>query len=138
MLCIITTIQPRVHYKLGIRNYNSFSIYATEEHRVIKATSSYLSLIMFVGCYLLCLSVMLTVNHGIYVTSPQTHSIIVCFYFAASFNGVNLIMFTLLLKLLCVRWLFNFSRLTCRSHHGKCWSDVFLFFVIILLNLILN
>ena len=107
------------------------------EHKVIKATSPYLSLLMFVGCYLLCLSAMLTVLQGSFIIPPQIYSIIGCFSFAASFNGVSLILFTLLLKLLRVKHIFSFSS-RLRSHLGKCWSNVSLFFIIILLHLIVS
>ena len=107
------------------------------EHKVIKATSPYLSLLMFVGCYLLCFSAVLIITYGSFITSTRTHSIIVCFSFAASFNGISLIMFTLLLKLLRVRHIFSFSS-RLKSHLGKQWSDVSLFFIIIFLSLIVN
>ena len=107
------------------------------EHKTIKATSPYLSLLMFAGCYLLCLSVVLTVTRSSFITSPRTFSIIICFSFTTSFNGASLILFTLLLKLLRVKHIFSFSS-RLRSHLGKCWSNVSLFFIIILLILIIN
>ena len=107
------------------------------EHKVIKATSPYLSLLMFVGCYLICFSVVLYIFYNSsFETSPLPY-ILLQFSFVATFNGVNFILSTLFLKLLRVKHVFSFSS-KLRSHLGKCWSNVSLFFIIISLTVVIN
>ena len=108
------------------------------EHKVIKATSPYLSLLMFVGCYLLCFSTVLLITYNSsFETSPRIYALLFRFAFVGVVNGYNFILSTLFLKLLRVKHVFNFSS-KLRSHLGKRWSNVSLFFIIMILTVIIN
>ena len=107
------------------------------EHKVIKATSPYLSLLMFVGCYLICFSTVLHITYNSFATSPHAYALLFQISFIGIVNGYNFILSTLFLKLLRVKHVFSFSS-KLRSHLGKCWSNISLFFIIMVLTVIIN
>ncbi len=103
----------------------------------IKATSPGLSLILFVACYMLDISLLLTAIRYSYATNEQ---FVICCVFEnwLLFIGIQLIFATLLMRLLRVhRIFFHYSKL------GRLWSDysmllailVFASFAVILLTL---
>ena len=107
------------------------------EHMVIKATSPYLSLLMFVGCYLICFSTVLHITYNSFATSPHAYALLFQISFIGIVNGYNFILSTLFLKLLRVKHVFSFSS-KLRSHLGKCWSNISLFFIVMVLMVIIN
>ena len=105
------------------------------DHKVIKATSPYLSLIMFFGCYLLCLSAIVNITINSFVTIPVLYTVLFCLLILLTINGTSLILITLFVKLLRVERIFS-SRL--EKDIGKCWSNGFLVSIVIFLVVILN
>ena len=105
------------------------------DHKVIKATSPYLSLIMFFGCYLLCLSAIVNITINSFVTIPVLYTVLFCLLVLLIVNGISLILITLFVKLLRVERIFS-SRL--EKDIGKCWSNGFLVLIVIFLIVILN
>ena len=105
------------------------------EHKVIKATSPYLSLLMFGGFYLLYLSAILSITQDSFITSPQTYDVLIRLIFAIAINAISLILITLLVKLLRIDRIFS-SKL--ETDIGKYWSNVQLLIIIILYTVILN
>ena len=105
------------------------------EHKIIKATSPYLSLLMFVGCYLLCFSTAIIITQKSVALSLGALSVNICFIFVLAANGINLIMITLFVKLLRVQRIFS-SKL--RVDIGKYWGNVSLLIIVITLTVILN
>ena len=105
------------------------------EHMTVKATSPYVSLLMFAGCYLFCLSVILYITRDSFVLSPRAYTIIVCLIFALVINAINLILITLFVKLLRVERIFQS---TLRTDLGRYWSNVPLFVIILFLTIFLN
>ena len=103
-------------------------------HKVIKATSPFLSLLMFLGCYLFCAAAILLITFASSVLSPETFIAMAITYFALIINGINLIFITLFIKLLRVYRVF-----TCWSKDlGKQWNNPPLFIAIILLSIVPN
>ena len=105
------------------------------DHKVIKATSPYLSLIMFFGCYLLCLSAIVNITTDSFVTIPVVYTALLCLIILLTMNGTSLVLIPLFVKLLRVERIFS-SKL--EKDIGKCWSNGFLVFIVIFLVVILN
>ena len=105
------------------------------DHKVIKATSPYLSLIMFFGCYLLCFSAIVNITRDSFVTNPVVYTGIFRIIIPLTVNGTSLILITLFIKLLRVYRIFS-SRL--EKDIGLCWSNGCLVFFVISLMVILN
>ena len=105
------------------------------DHKVIKATSPYLSLVMFFGCYLLCLSAIVNITIDSFVTIPTIYTTLFCLIILLTINGTSLVLITLFIKLLRVERIFS-SRL--EKDIGKCWSNGFLVFIVIFLTVIVN
>ena len=105
------------------------------DHKAIKATSPYLSLLMFAGCYLYCLAAILGLTIWSFIVSPLALTILESILALFILNGVNLILLTLLIKLLRVYHIF-FSRL--KMDLGKHWNNLSLFLIIIGLTILPN
>ena len=103
-------------------------------HKVIKATSPLLSLLMFVGCYLFCAAAIQLNTLGSFVLSPETFTGMAIANFILVANGISLILITLFIKLLRVYRIF-----TCWSKElGKQWSNLSLLVTILSLSVIPN
>ena len=120
---IFTTVQ--IFFYLNYRN-----------HKVIKATSPYLSLLMFAGCYLFCLAAIVNVTYGSFIEdSPKVYNALLGIEIVTLVNGFSLILVTLFIRLLRVHRIF-FSRL--KMDLGNCWSNLPLFLIIIALCILPN
>ena len=103
-------------------------------HKVIKATSPLLSLLMFAGCYLLCAAAIQLNTLGSFVLSPETFTAMAIANFILIINGISLILITLFIKLLRVYRIFK-----CWSKDlGKQWSNLSLLLIILSLSIIPN
>ena len=94
----------------------------------IKATSPYLSLIMFTGCYLLYTAVIFQTVHRSFVIGFEAFTVICNTDIWFGFIGCNLIIGTLFVKLLRINHIFRVFRKT-----SKLWSDQFLFLGVLLI-----
>ena len=105
----------------------------------IKATSPYLSLLMFVGCYLLLLACVAMVTNATFFPVISMHKVLHIALFCAdilpTLNGMNLILVTLCIKLLRVYRIFS-SKL--KLDLGKFWSGFSLLAVILGLTILPN
>ena len=84
-----------------------FIYLANRHHKVIKATSPYLSLLMFAGCYLFCVAAIQLITFGSFVLPPETFTAMVIAHFVFIINGISLILITLFIKLLRVYRIFT-------------------------------
>ena len=94
----------------------------------IKATSPYLSLTMFAGCYLLYTAIVLETVHRSFVIGFEAFTAICNTDIWFGFIGYNLIIGTLFVKLLRINQIFRVFRKT-----SKLWSDQFLFLGVLLI-----
>ena len=104
------------------------------EHHVIKATSPHLSMLMFIGCYLQCLSSACKVT----LTSTELPEILYTTmsiaYDLTFINGLGLILVTLFVKLVRVYRIFTAPM----KNLGKFWHNWPLLLVILLLMVFPN
>ena len=105
------------------------------DHKVIKATSPYLSLLMFAGCYLLCVAGTLKTTLSTFVIPEKDFLILLTTDFIIVLNGFSLILITLFIKLLRIYRIFS-SKLN--KDLGKCWSNFPLLLTIIFLTALPN
>ena len=94
----------------------------------IKATSPYLSLAMFAGCYLLYTAIVFETVHRSFVIGIEAFTAICNTDIWFGFIGYNLIIGTLFVKLLRINQIFRVFRKT-----SKLWSDQFLFLGVLLI-----
>ena len=94
----------------------------------IKATSPYLSLAMFAGCYLQYTAVIFQTVHRSFIIRFNAFTAMCNFDVWVEFIGLNLIFGTLFMRLLRVYHLFRVFRKT-----SKLWSDQFLFLGVMLI-----
>ena len=105
-----------------------------KRHKVIKATSPYLSLLMFAGCFLFCAAAIQHTTLGSIDLSPETFAAMAIANFTFVINGISLIFITLFVKLLRVYRIF-----TCWSKDlGKQWNNLPLLIIILSLSAIPN
>ena len=94
----------------------------------IKATSPYLSLMMFAACYLVYTASVMRTIHRSFVIEMNTFSAICNVEIWCGSTGFNIIFATLFVKLLRIYHIFRVFRKT-----SKFWSDQFLFLGVMLL-----
>ena len=105
-----------------------------KRHKIIKATSPYLSLLMFAGCFLFCAAAIQHTTLGSIDLSPETFTAMAIANFTFVINGISLIFITLFVKLLRVYRIF-----TCWSKDlGKQWNNFPLLIIILSLSAIPN
>ena len=104
------------------------------EHKMIKASSPYLSLLMFGGCYLLLLASISQITNASFfnVVTQQVYIALWCVNKVATLNGLGLILVTLCIKLLRVYRIFS-SKL--QRDLGKFWGNFSLFLAILFLTI---
>ena len=105
--------------------------------KVVRATSPYLSLVMFVGCYLFCLAAISSITQGSFLLSSSMFSATMCILLLSAVNALSLTLTTLFIKLLRVYHIFKSSN-HLKSNLGKKFKNYSLFFFIILLALTPN
>ena len=123
---ILTTIQLVLFMYL---HYNNC--------KVVRATSPYLSLVMFVGCYLFCVAAIFTITQGSFLLSSNMYSATICILLLSAVNAFSLTLTTLFIKLLRVYHIFRSSN-HLKSNLGKKFKNYSLFFFILLLSLTPN
>ena len=104
-------------------------------HKVIKATSPCLSLLIFLGSYLLCIAAILTITLQSVLIPCKEFLILFGVISTLVINGIGLIFITLLVKLMrlyqiFIKWM--------NKDLGRRWSDFYLLLAIIILNIIPN
>ena len=105
--------------------------------KVVRATSPYLSLVMFVGCYLFCLAAIFSITEGSFFLSPSMFSATTCLTLLSTMNAFSLTLTTLFLKRLRVYHIFKSSN-HLKSNLSKKYKNYSLFFFILLLALTPN
>ena len=104
-------------------------------HKIIKATSPYLSLLMFAGCYLFCIAALQLNTFSSFLLSQTTFTTMAIANFILITNGISLILITLFVKQLRLNRIF----LYWTNHDlGKVWSNISLTVVILLISIIAN
>ena len=106
------------------------SLWLRKEPEIL-AISPLLSILIFIGCYLLSLASILTATNN-FTSLPTGLYVVICYLqvFSAQ-TGINLITATVLIRLVRIYRIF--------THFGKTskfWQDKYLFFVIILISCI--
>ena len=101
--------------------------------KVIRATSPYLRLVMFAGCYLYCVAAIFTITQGSFVLSPVMFSVTICLNLLSAVNGFSLTLTTLFIIQLRVYHIFRYSN-QLKSGLGKRFKNYSLFFFIFLLS----
>ena len=105
----------------------------------LKAISPYLSMLMFIGCYILCASALcnivligISINHDLF-------SILCNVHYSLFFNGVLLIFNTIFIRLLRVHKIFSIKNLTHTNKYvwNNCSLSVMIFALSLLPNVLL-
>ena len=104
------------------------------KHKAIKATSPYLSLLEFAGCYMFCAAAFLLNTLGSFSFSTEIFLFLSISYFIFTINGISLVFLTLFVKLLRVYRIFSCWDKTLSNR----WNDAPLFFMILALSIIPN
>ena len=104
-------------------------------HQAIKATSPYLSLLMFTGCYLLCIASILTITSGSFSIPALAYTIMINAIFVFLVNGLSLILVALCIKLLRVHRIFI---LQDRGAIGSYWRNIPLFLIAVFISVLPN
>ena len=113
----------------------SFMYLHYNNSKVVRATSPYLSLVMFVGCYLFCLAAIFSITQGSFLLSSSMFSATMCILLLSAVNAFSLTLTTLFIKLLRVYHIFKSSN-HLKSNLGKKFKNYSLFFFILLLALL--
>ena len=104
------------------------------DHKEVKATSPYLSILVFIGCYLLCMAAAVEATKVGVVLSSQSLSIIVRIRILLLVNGIGLILLTVFFNMLRIYCIF-FSWM---ENLGAVWKSCSLLLIILLLSVIPN
>ena len=104
-------------------------------HKIIKATSPYLSLLIFLGCYLLCLAAFCMVTIQKFTVSCLVVRLLYHTAILMIVNGFGLILLTLFVRLMRIYRIFS---KWMKKDLGKCWSNFHLLLVIFVLIIIPN
>ena len=104
-------------------------------HKVIKATSPYLSLLMFVGCYFITIVAIIMTVFSSTILPINIYTALVSTNMFFTVNGFGLVLFTLLVKLVRVQHIFSSWR---KKDLGRCWNNFPLFLVIVIQSIIPN
>ena len=96
----------------------------------IKSSSLYISLIILLGCYLLCISpVFYTAYTAFYISNTTVFTMLCNLELWLSINGLSIVFIALFFRLVRIFHIFRSFRST-----GKYWSDKYLFLYIFLGN----
>ena len=104
-------------------------------HKMIKATSPYLNLLIFAGCYFLCTAAIIRNVTASFELSPKLFTILTVTHNLCYLNNLSLIFPTLFFKLVRVHYIFT---AWMKKDLGRQWSDRPLLSVILLLTVINN
>ena len=100
-------------------------------HSIIKASSLYLSLFMFAGCYLLCIAAILSTTTFYSKISLQDFNPILSIQELIACNGLMLVLVALFIKMLRIYRIFS---LKLQRDIGSCWGR----FPLVIITLILT
>ena len=102
-------------------------------HKVIKATSPCLSLLMFAGCYLFCAACIVLITCSSFLLSPKVFTALSIVNFLLITNGISLTLITLFVNLLRLNRIFMFWM---NKDLGKWWNNLPLSITILLVSII--
>ena len=100
-------------------------------HKVVKATSPQLSILIFIGCYLISLASLFTIIFASIAPSEIAEKALIGIAFLLYVNGVSLILVTITIRLLRVYRIFI---LTERQKIGKYWKNGPLILIVLLVS----
>ena len=122
IVIIFTTVQLifHLHYK---------------HHKMIKATSPYLNLLIFAGCYFLCAAAIIRNVTASFELSPKLFIILTITHNLCTVNSMSLIFPTLFLKLVRVHYIFT---AWMKKDLGQQWANRPLLSVVLILSVINN
>ena len=104
------------------------------DHKEVKATSPYLSILVFIGCYLLCMAAAVEATKVAFVFSSQSFSIIVSIRILLLVNGIGLILLTIFINMLRIYQIF-FSWM---KELGAVWKSCSMIPIVLLLSVLPN
>ena len=104
------------------------------DQKVVKASSPYLSLLMFAGCYFLCLASICIVTTGSFLIPARAFTILIIVTLVLIVNGMSMILVTLFIRLLRVYRLFLFVFV----RHGKHWKTLPLILIAVSISIFPN
>ena len=103
----------------------------------VKATSPFVSLLMFLGCYLFLLNDFMRITYASFPHIPDIFFEICCnAHLLLYFNGCSLVFLTLLIRLIRIRKIFYNKRLS--KHLSPFWSNKILVIIVILMTVFPN
>ena len=102
----------------------------------VKATSPLLSCLLFIGCYMLCISAFCSIANIGFILEEVLFTTFCNLLYILLINGFLLIFITLLIRLLRVHRIFNNKHLS--TMHERLWSTWFLSIVVFALCAIPN
>jgi hypothetical protein len=106
---------------LGLITTNLFLILKWKDETDIKATSPYLSLLMMIGCYILCVTSMIQIANRMFVSSTLAMKSL-CYLETWTSVGTDLILAVIFLKLMRICHIFRtFGKIS------KYWHDQYIF-----------
>ena len=104
------------------------------DHKEVKATSPYLSTLVFIGCYLLCMAAAVEATKVAFVLSSQFFSFIVSIRILLLVNGIGLILLTIFINMLRIYQIF-FSWM---KELGAVWKSFSMIPIVLLLSVLPN
>uniref|UniRef100_A0A1X7V2H3 G-protein coupled receptors family 3 profile domain-containing protein n=1 Tax=Amphimedon queenslandica TaxID=400682 RepID=A0A1X7V2H3_AMPQE len=102
----------------------------------IKASSLLFSLIMFIGCYLICATCIVRITYAAFPSSEIIFEILCNVQSVFFFNGFSLVFVTLFIRLLRIKKIFGNKSLT--KYLGCCWTNKAMTLVVIVITIIPN
>ena len=111
----------------GLITTNLFLILKWKDETDIKATSPYLSLLMMIGCYVLCVTSMIQIANRMFVSNTIIMAMkFLCYLETWTSLGTDLILAVLFLKLMRIYQIFRtFGKIS------KYWRDQYIFICIL-------
>ena len=106
------------------------------DHKEVKATSPYLSILVFIGCYLLCMAAAVEATKVAFVFSSKFLILIVSSGLLLIINGFGLILLTIFIKMF--RIYFFFFSWTKVKRFKAILRSCSLFFIVLLLSVLPN
>ena len=103
-------------------------------HKEVKATSPYLSTLIFVGCYLLCLAAIVEATKVAFELTPLAFAIIVSIRILLLVNGIGLILLTIFINMFRIYQIF-FSWM---KDLGAVWKSCSMVLIVLLLSVLPN
>ena len=104
------------------------------DHKEVKATSPHPSVLVFIGCYLLCIAAAVEATKVAFVLSSQFFSFIVSIRILLLVNGIGLILLTIFINMLRIYQIF-FSWM---KELGAVWKSCSMVFIVLLLSVLPN